>query len=383
MKKTSAGFTAAQIAAARKSGGTISLTGGSAPAKPVAATASTKPATKPATKRAATTAKVSAKTTGTAPTKVARTRKAAVASTSAASTGTGVPPIIPPPVIQPASTGQPAQAAAQPAPKLKRAWNWSMDHLKSFGNGLRKRWLLLVLLVLAIILSILAYRDRDNIAKGFDSMRTKVSNKGTTGPSKPAGTDRGQPVDKTDADVTKSQRQSGTGANGFIPHLPAATTSMGGGNSAEKITVRTRMKDVIGDGNIIGNGQVVINNQTNIVIYNGLGHSTPASAAGQVPAIHIPGTVTGPKSVQGYHWTTNLVAGQCLPYIYDRSQWKMKTSHTFTDPDLKVEVLGLDGNWHVVPSNGINTIIATGARYTVSPNATDTVQLEFWLIPRN
>lgn len=257
-----------------------------------------------------------------------------------------------------------------------------MDHLKSFGNGLRKRWPLLVLLVIATVLGIWAYRNRDNIAKGFDLMRTKVSNKGATGPSKPAGADRGQPIDKTDnSETTKSQQQVLPALAG-MSNLPPAM--MVDANSANNISVG--MTNVVFGGSnnttYVGS-QVLINNSSNVFIYNGLGHSTPANRADNARPIQIPGPCTGTKGVQGYHWTTNLVAGQCLPYIYDRSQWKMKTSHTFTDPDLKVEVLGLDGSWHVVPSNGINTIIATGARYTVSPNATDTVQLEFWLIPRN
>ena len=181
MKKTTpAGFTTAQLAAARKSGGTIKL-GGPAPAKS---------ATKPApttTKPVATTVKVStpAKTaTSGAPTKakMARIRKKVTTGTSASGrTPAAIPPIIPPPVIPPpipVSTPSKvswwkklirANTATATAPV--RHHNW-------FG------WLFLIIVILAIIIGLMwkkswlffSEKPAVQIVRGVLAPQVEVSN---------------------------------------------------------------------------------------------------------------------------------------------------------------------------------------------------------------
>jgi hypothetical protein len=172
--------------------------------------------------------------------------------------------------------------------------------------------------------------------------------------------------------------------------LPALTNAHPGTtlnlNSAQSITVSNTFGNVRGNNNSIvtGNGQANVtvnyNISSNSYNYYGLG---PKGQAGKQASVQIPETLTCKPVAGGYHWTTNLVAGQVLPYKFDRSRYDMRVvSDAAQTTDLTTQIKGLDGEWHEIIAGNTNRLAGTEYQFSVSATASRPVELECWLTPK-
>lgn len=186
--------------------------------------------------------------------------------------------------------------------------------------------------------------------------------------------------------IFKGSAQGASTPKGFVPgQIGMNTPGMAGApfNNAERIRVRNEVKgDLIGDGNIVGNGQVIVNMVTNTYNYNYGGQPQgPSVHNTQTPRTPAPQPAAQSKD---YCYTVNLTPGQ----VYSREieeplKWKVNMVIDSRVNDLKVELQSMDGEWHTM-KNGTEDRIpyVKAVRLTATPDA-DRITVNFRLSPRD